>query len=95
MGHRVAHVAGYRPAGAVVAALLDPAGEILDGGRPGIEGDGRRLCDGIRLDVKDARPVPEHAFCDGLLAGVVEPADMEDGRGGPRLRRLRYQSATS
>ncbi len=74
---RVANMAGYRSAGAVVAALLDPAGEVLDGRRPGIEGDGGRLRDGVRLDVEDARPVPEHALDDGLLGRVVQTADVQ------------------
>ena len=35
LGERIADVAGNRAAGAVIAALLDPAGERFDGRSPG------------------------------------------------------------
>jgi hypothetical protein len=64
----------------VVAALLDPAGELLDVRSVRVEGDGGGLGDGVGLDGDNARPVCEHALDDRLLARVVEAADVDDRR---------------
>ena len=65
--HRVAHVAGHRLAGAVVAALLDPAGQVGDGRVRGVEGDGCGLRDGVRVDGEYARAAAERMLDHHLL----------------------------
>ena len=50
LGQRVADVARRRLAGAVVAALLHPAAQVLDGGRARVERHGRGLRDRVGVD---------------------------------------------
>ena len=57
----------------MVAALLDPARELLDRGRGRVVLDRRRLRDRVRLDLEHAGAAAEHLLDDGLLARVVEP----------------------
>jgi len=64
----------------VVAALLDPLCELLDARPLRVKLDRRRLRDGVRIDVDDSGPAAEHSFDDGLLARVLEAADVQDGR---------------
>ena len=52
---RVADVAGHRLAGAVVAALLDPAAQLLDRRLRRVEGDRRGLRDRVGVDRDHAR----------------------------------------
>ena len=81
-GHRVADVAGYRLAGAVVAALLDPALKVCDRGVRRVEGDRGGLGDGIGLDREHARPTAQDLLDDRLLTGVKRAADVQDDRLG-------------
>ena len=67
LDERVADVAGDRLAGAVIAALLDPAAQLLDRRLRGVEGHRRGLRDRVGLDGEHARPVPEHLLDDRLL----------------------------
>ena len=88
-GHRIADVARHRAPGAVVAAVLDPARELLQRSHRGVVGHGGGLRRGVRVDRQHARPAPEDALDDRLLAGVVEAADVEHvdtGAAGPRRR---------
>ena len=78
---RVADVAGHRATGTVEAAVLDPLLELLDRGRRRVVLDGRRLRDRIRLDGRDAGLSCERTLDDRLLGRVVQPADVEYGRG--------------
>jgi len=81
LGERVAEVAGYGAARAVVAAVLDPPAERFDRRRSGVVLDGGGLSDRVGLDGGDARAPPEDALDDPLLGGVMEAADVDDGRG--------------
>ena len=78
---RVADVAGHRATGTVEAAVLDPLLELLDRVRRRVVLDGRRLRDRIRLDGRDAGLSCERTLDDRLLGRVVQPADVENGRG--------------
>ena len=84
LDERVADVAGRRLAGAVVAAVLDPAAQLLDRRRGRVERDRGGLRDGIGLDGEHARPVAEHLLDDRLLGRVVQAADVQDDRVGSR-----------
>jgi hypothetical protein len=75
---RVANVPGSRAASAVVAALLDPMGELLDRRHLWVEFDGCRLRDWVRVNGDHAGPSAEHPLDDALLRGVVEVADVQD-----------------
>jgi hypothetical protein len=67
LGHRVAHVAGHGLSGAVVAALLDPAAQVGNGGLRRVEGDARGLGNGVRVDRQYAWPATERVLDDRLL----------------------------
>src|SRR6266516_5958633 len=82
---RIADMPRHRAAGAVVAAFLDPAAELLDRGDRRVEDDRGRLRDRVRLDREHARLRAELALDDRLLRGVVEPADMQDRARGLAL----------
>jgi hypothetical protein len=53
---RIADVTRHRSAGAVVAALLDPAAQLLDRRRVGVELDRGRLRDRVCVDFEHTRP---------------------------------------
>jgi hypothetical protein len=92
LGERIAAVARNRAAGAVIAALLDPALQRLDRGRPWLVLDGRRLCNRVRLDSENAGSSPEHLLDDRLLARIVKAADVQDCRRCPALVRHQVHS---
>ena len=65
--HRVADVTRHRPAGAVVAALLDPAAQLFERGDRVVELDGCRLGDRVRVHPADAGACAEASLDDLLL----------------------------
>ena len=71
-----------RLAGAVIAALLHPAAQVLDRGRVRIERHGRGLRDRVRLDTEHTGAPAEHLLDDRLLARVLQAADVQDDRVG-------------
>ena len=79
--HRQADVLRHRPAGAVVAALLDPAAELCHVRTSGVVGDVGRLSDRIRLDCQHARPGAKCFLNHRVLAAPVDaPCVEDDGR---------------
>jgi hypothetical protein len=76
LGHRIADMAGDRLAGAVKAALLDPAAKILQRRAFGVECDRRRLRHRVRRDGEHAGLIGERGLDHGLLAGVVQSTDV-------------------
>ena len=81
----VADMPRHRLAGAVIAALLDPLPQPGDGRLLRVEGHRRGLRDRVGVDREHARPVAEDALDDRLLAGVVQPADVQDAGDPVRL----------
>ena len=75
---RVTEVPGNRLAGAVVAAVLDPATQRLDRRRLGIEGHRGGLGNGIGVDGEHAGAMTEHLLHDRLLGRVMQTAHMQD-----------------
>jgi hypothetical protein len=82
VAHGVANVARHRATGAVEAAVLDPLLELLDRGRRRVVLDGRGLRDRVGLDGSDTGLRLQRALNDRLLGRVVQPADVENRRGG-------------
>ena len=81
LDQRVADVAGHRLAGAVVAALLAPSArrsstEVCAGSKVTVA----VWATGLASTASTPGPVAEHLLDDGLLAGVVQAADVQDRR---------------
>ena len=77
---RVAEVPGSGLAGAVVAAVFDPATQCFDRRRLGIERDRGRLGNRIGFDGQHAGAVTEHLLHDRLLGRVMQTAHVQDDR---------------
>ncbi len=88
LDHRIAEVIGHRLPRTVVATLLDPAPQVVQGGGRGIVCHGGRLGDGVCLHAVDAWPARKHGLYDGLFSCVVKSRDLKDhGRRPGNVRR--------